>query len=224
MAGEHRSSLIPLTEFTRSIPPGWKPGLHNYPFKQYTKLLRLWWRSKNIDEDPVAAIIVAGRLQGTAHRRALNFRITRDGTEHIADNALVLPADHDIPNHGDERPSGFTVFLAALAAEFGLHEQDATTKALDDFFECKRSGDMLTYISDFQHVYEEAHDSAQLTVNDVCLSYLLLRGCGLPTAKIDDIKLKVNGDMSQYRQILALLTRLAKQEQNGHHDHRCRGA
>ena len=44
-----------------------------------------------------------------------------------------------------------------------MHEQDATTQALDDFFEHRRSSDLLMCLSDFHFYYVEAHDNAQLS-------------------------------------------------------------
>ena len=118
-------SMIPLDEFTRSIPPGWKPGLHRYSFKQYTQLIKLWWRSRNVEDDGVAAILIASRLQGLPRRRALNFRVTRENIEYVGDDALVLPALIDPQTGHEMQSSGLSQFLTALKAEHGLHSQDA---------------------------------------------------------------------------------------------------
>ena len=161
-----RASLLPLEEFTRSTPPGWKPGQYKYTFKQYQQNLKLWWRSKNVDDNGVAAILVASRLQGLPRKRALNFRIVRNNVEYVGDDALVLPRVDD--GQGNQlEASGFEQFLAALRAEYGLHQQDNITIALDKFFEHRRKSSLLTYLHDFEAKYSEAADVANLQVNDV---------------------------------------------------------
>lgn len=35
---------IPLTEYRRDVPPGWGPGLPDYPLRSYFEKLRLWYR------------------------------------------------------------------------------------------------------------------------------------------------------------------------------------
>ena len=88
MTEEHRTGTLDLEEFTRFIPPGWKPGLKGYSFKKYSQRLKLWWRTKNItgcepgDVDTVAAGLVLGRLKGSAYKKGIEYRIARDGTVH----------------------------------------------------------------------------------------------------------------------------------------------
>ncbi|CAK0791575.1 unnamed protein product, partial [Prorocentrum cordatum] len=50
-----------------------------------------------------------------------------------------------------------------------------------------------------------------LNINAVGRSYLLLQGCDLSIKKVDDIKLKIDGDLRRYNDIKAIMTRLAKQ-------------
>ena len=85
---------MPLEEFTRAIPLGWRPGLHRYPYQQYKENLKLWWRSRNVVENDIAAVLVAARLQGLPRRRAMEFRVERlnaaeEMQVHVGDNALV---------------------------------------------------------------------------------------------------------------------------------------
>ena len=106
--------MLPLDEFTRSLPPGWKPGLHRYTFKQYEQLVKLWWRSKNVDDAAVAAILIASRLHDMPRRRALNFRANRNGVDYVGDDALVLPETRDPQTQQVLQPSGLTEFLRTL--------------------------------------------------------------------------------------------------------------
>ena len=59
--------------------------------------------------------------------------------------------------------------------------------------------------------YDEAAELANLHISDVGKTYLLLKYSNLPDKLISDIKLKVNGDLSQFDQIRGLLNRLAQQ-------------
>ncbi|CAK0846103.1 unnamed protein product [Prorocentrum cordatum] len=54
-------------------------------------------------------------------------------------------------------------------------------------------------------------DTVGLNINAVGRSYLLLQGCDLSIKKVDDIKLKIDGDLRRYNDIKAIMTRLAKQ-------------
>ena len=59
-----------LEEFTRQIPPGWRPGIKRYTFKAYYQKLKLWWRFAEIAEHQ-AGPIIAARLGGLAFKRGL---------------------------------------------------------------------------------------------------------------------------------------------------------
>ena len=139
---------LPLEEFTRAIPPGWRPGLRRYPYQQYKENLKLWWRSRNVVENDIAAVLVAARLQGLPRKRAMEFRVERLGLNgemqvHVGDDALVLPAwrdDRQIPD--DERlppqDTGLLQFLRALGEEYDKDEFDVAGNSLDEFFDHRR--------------------------------------------------------------------------------------
>eukprot|EP00959_Pyramimonas_sp_CCMP1952_P311608 6521273-Pyramimonas_sp.AAC.1 len=48
-------------------------------------------------------------------------------------------------------------------------------------------------------------------------SHFLLKNSDLQDRKIDDIKLHVGGDLSQYQAIRGLMMRMGKQDQSQHH-------
>ena len=56
-----------LEEFTKFIPPGWRPGLRTYTFTDYMQKLRLWWSFCEVNETSVGPL-VAARLKGQAFR------------------------------------------------------------------------------------------------------------------------------------------------------------
>ena len=213
---------LPLEEFTRAIPPGWRPGLHRYPYQQYKENLKLWWRSRNVAENDIAAVLVAARLQGLPRRRAMEFRVERlnaaeEMQVHVGDDALVLPAwrdTRDIPD--DEKlPSqdtGLQQFLRALGKEYDKDEFDVAGNSLDEFFDHRRKGSLLTYIHDFEAKYSEAASKAGLTINDVGRSHLLLKYSGIDKHRKGDLLLKIDGDWSRYQTLQVYMIRLAKHE------------
>eukprot|EP00959_Pyramimonas_sp_CCMP1952_P074519 1556849-Pyramimonas_sp.AAC.1 len=74
MTDYSRPQTLPLEESTRQVPPGWKPGVPKYSVKKYLQKLSLWWRTKNVDDDGVAALLVLQRLQGGVYKQALRFK------------------------------------------------------------------------------------------------------------------------------------------------------
>eukprot|EP00959_Pyramimonas_sp_CCMP1952_P397151 8321385-Pyramimonas_sp.AAC.1 len=63
----------------------------------YLQKLSLWWRTKNIDDESVAALLVLQRLQGGALKQALRFKPVRDGVEYIGENAFAPTRTHEDP-------------------------------------------------------------------------------------------------------------------------------
>ena len=63
---------LPLDEYTRATPPGWRPGLDWYPLRLYLDKLKIWYRIQEYEEAEIGPII-AGRLKGGALRLALTL-------------------------------------------------------------------------------------------------------------------------------------------------------
>ena len=57
---------LPLEEYNERTPPGWQPGLPNYPWKRYFERLQLWNRMTTA-EIGKRGILVHSRLKGDAH-------------------------------------------------------------------------------------------------------------------------------------------------------------
>ena len=93
------NTSIGLQEYNPHTPPGWKPGLKNYPFRKYIQKMQLWNAIKACTNDQVGPL-VAGRLCGSAFQIAMHLRITRStgdvllgpesssSTRHISSNQL----------------------------------------------------------------------------------------------------------------------------------------
>ncbi|CAK0830773.1 unnamed protein product [Prorocentrum cordatum] len=118
----------------------------------------------------------------------------------VGENAFALPGVAADPQRGvDAEPSGLSHLTRWLGQEYGLHEQDNVTMHLDKFFAFRRGArDLARCIAAFEMVYDEASETAGLEIHAIGRSHLLLSGCELPQRKIDDIKLKVDGDLNRY--------------------------
>ena len=105
---------LPLDEFSKSTPPGWRNGLKDNTFRLYLEKLRLWNRMTDVAEGN-KGVTIAGRLKGRAYKTALKLKIQRvredpnnpgqlilatlTGDEAIAEpasEAVVRPADGQV--------------------------------------------------------------------------------------------------------------------------------
>ena len=209
---------LPLEEYSKSVPPGWKPHQHSYPLRLYLEKLRLWLRVVDMDQGAIGPTVV-GRLKGAAYRVAMKIRSTRqDGTQLTGDAAVAAPAEAETrdPNTGEvvqaASPSGLQLVLDALQAAYGEEEQDVQGLALDRFYNLWRgNGNLADYCTAFKIRYETAEEKAGLSINSVGLTHLFLSHDGLHPKFIDDIYLKVDGDRSLFGRIYNLVMRTAKQ-------------
>ena len=132
---------LPLTEFTKFVPPGWAPNLQDYSFKSYLDRLQLWWRccDDSITESK-SGPLVAARLVGKPFRIAIKLRVVRDGQLFVGDAALVLeprPEGTTDPTTGAPLPadiSGLGHLLRELTKLFMIHDDDYNDLTLDSFF------------------------------------------------------------------------------------------
>ena len=184
-----------LEEFTRKIPPGWRPGIKSYPFRRYMEKLRLWWRFAEIREDQVGPL-VAARLQGTPFDLAMTFELYRDGVKYTGADALALVnVDATVDVNGNTvaaQPAGVTIFIQQLIQEYEKHDQDRQTEKLDTFFDLRRGHLSLEqYCTEFKHCLHEAETLAGLQINNVCKTYLFLKWSGIAPKRVEDLKLQV---------------------------------
>ncbi|CAE7280604.1 RE2, partial [Symbiodinium microadriaticum] len=209
---------VPLDEWRKDVPPGWKPGVENYPLKTYFAKLKLWYRCSEVPDEVIGPLI-AGRLQGRAQRIALELKLVRpDGSFDYGDAALVrLSVDEVIdPNDGvtvlqAHIPSGVQALCNALRDAFGDTDEAQTTKALELFFEHKRphGQELQEFAAEWDLRYEDARSKAGLDMNAVAKSYLWLKQSGLSQKHQDDLRLQVHGDLSRFNEIRGLAVRLS---------------
>ncbi|CAE8712259.1 unnamed protein product, partial [Polarella glacialis] len=211
---------LPLREFNKVVPPGWRPGIPGYPIKLFFERLKLWYRVTDNAEAQLG-VLVAGRLQGAPQKIALRLRLPRPvaagGGYDIGDEAIIRLSQEQLIDAATNTivqeyiPSGLQFLCQALRAIYSLQDQDRTTVALDSFYEFKRGHlGLAGFAQEFDHRYESAEDEAGLQMNDTGKTYFFLRGSGLGDKVIEDIKLQTRGDMSRYQEIRALVLKLAR--------------
>ena len=161
-------SNIPLHEFNRQVPPGWRPNMPSYPFRLYMTRMALWYRITTLTATEQGAI-VATIQQGTPFNIATTLILTRqDGTVLVGDDALCAAADGTT---GDE--AGLHVLLRRLRAEYKSHDQDYSSMVLDTLFDVRRGNRSLqTYMVELTTAFEDAQTRNQLTLNNIGMSHL----------------------------------------------------
>ena len=209
---------VPLDEWRKDTPPGWKPGIENYPLKVYFAKLKLWYRCSEVP-DEVIGPLVAGRLQGRAQRIALELKLIRpDGGYDVGDAALVRLSVDEVIDPADgitvlqaHIPSGVQALCNALRDAFGDTDEAQTTRALEQFFEHKRphGQELQEFAAEWDLRYEDARSKAGLEMNSVAMSYLWLKQAGLSQKHQDDLRLQVKGDLSKFNEIRGLAVRLS---------------
>ena len=119
----------------------------------------------------------------------------------------------------DKINSGVHQLLAQMDVAYAVHDQDATTMSLDVFFD-QHCGNLplQLFLTQFDLKYQDANQRAGLAINDVGLSHLMLSASGISEKTIDDVKLQMQGDMSRFNEIKAIVSRLTKNQQAANTD------
>lgn len=223
---------LPLDEYTKSCPPGWKENVANYPYRRYLEKLRLWNRITDCEEHQKAATIV-GRLKGKANTMAMKTKVTGVVQEvdpatgavtfrqsvMTGDDAVCAPASPAVYNAAGEvifpeQLSGLRVMLKKLRTDYTLHDQDQIQISVDDVLDYSRGrATLIEALQDMDLVMDEAEEKAGFAMNDVAKGHFMLKRLKLPENLVDDLKLKIDQDMSRYGELRALILRMAKKEQ-----------
>ena len=152
------STGLPLDIYTKSTPPGWRPGLLHYPYRKFLEKLRLWYRLTDLDATQVGPA-VAGRLQGRPYNMAMALRMNnRVGTELSGDAALSYPGEPEQvdPSSGavlqPAIESGLQRLIRTLARRYGADSQQTATGLIDIFVDLRRGRmSLLDYLNEFEH-------------------------------------------------------------------------
>eukprot|EP00438_Fugacium_kawagutii_P029807 Skav231475 [mRNA] locus=scaffold1100:530653:539709:- [translate_table: standard] len=212
---------IPLTEYRRDVPPGWGPGIADYPLRTYFDKLRLWYRVFE-GADEVVGPLVAGRLVGRAQKLAVNLRLPRPhGGHDVGDEALIRLSVDEVRDPNDPNtiiqqaiPSGVQALCNALRDAFGQTDQDMVSRSLEQFFEFRRGKlSLQEYAVEWDLRYDEAKTRSNLHLNEVAKFYLFFKHSQLPAKFIEDIKLQIHGDLSRFTEARSLALRLSQRGQ-----------
>ena len=198
-----------MTEYRRDVPPGWQPGVPDYPLRLYFDKLKLWYRVCDGPDECVGPL-VAGRLHGRAGRIALQLRVPRpDGAYDQGDAALVRLAVDEVrdpinPNQILQAhvPPGVQCLCNALRDAFGQSDQDMASSSLDKM-------SFQEYAVEWDMRLEEAADRAGLQINEVAKFYLFFKSSSLPAKMIDDLKMQIGGNLNRFADARSLALRLS---------------
>ena len=161
--------VLKLEHYTKTTPPGWRPGDPQYPVKRYLELVELWHALTDLVPEKVGVAVV-GRLQGRVHTLALSLAITKqDGTTLRGLSALAFqgeratqgPAGQMVP----ATPNGLQAVCDLLRHKHGATEQGHQGVGLDEFLDLRRGRhSLMDYLIEYEHRYDKACTSSGLAI------------------------------------------------------------
>eukprot|EP00435_Cladocopium_sp_Y103_P062667 s753_g24.t1 len=214
--GGNAPSGIPLQEY----PPGWQPGLPDYPLRLYMDRVKVWYRLYDGPDETVGPLL-AGRLGGRAQKIALTLRLANPlGHIDVEDAALVRLSVDEVRDPNDPTIviqhhiiSGVQALFNELRAAFGEGDQVRATQSLENFFDFRRGRlSLAEYSAEWTMRLEEAMTHAGLNINDVARTFLFFRGSQLSQRHVDDILMQIQGDLGRFQDARALPLRLAHRQ------------
>ena len=218
------SQPLSLRQYSKDVPPGWRPRA--YPIREYKEALGVWSKLTRLDEDQIGPAIMS-RLEGGALRVAHALTIQRIDPGTLGPrnfqgiDAVSLPASDAVinPTTGDEiipaYLAGARVLVNRLLELFFLDDQDLAWTSLDKFFTFQRPSDMdfSTYVIEWDRLLAEAEQHGGLHLGDTGKCWIFWSRSNLPERVLSDLRLKVNGDLSRYRDMIRLQLKISKNEQ-----------
>ena len=159
-ASDGKDGGLPLDAFTKTTPPGWRPGNPKYPIRRYMQLLRLWWKQTDV-QDQCLGPVIAGRLRGTAFQFAMAIQAERLDLSDpdagirrtMVGEELLSQASHidHTDRHGRHHPAsdnGAQLSVRALQDEYGIEPQELTLCSLDSFCgQCRRGEPLCDFLN-----------------------------------------------------------------------------
>ena len=110
--------------------------------------------------------------------------------------------------------SGIRTLMEKLLDSFGLDDQDQAWVALDKFFSYSRSHntDFNSYLLEWERLFDEACRFGGLQINDICKTFMFFSRSGLNDKQLADLRLKVNGDLTRFNDMVRLQNKITKNE------------
>ena len=221
----NEESTMPLQQYSREVPPGWKP--YSYPIVRYRQLLEVWIRLTKLDPEQIGPAILS-RLGGAAWTLGHSLTIVRQEVHNGAlvertykgVEAVCLPAvDATMhPTTGAQLTpsyaSGAKSLIDQLFAVHYLDNQDRAWIALDQFFSYRPAAgaDFLSYCQEWERLKEEACQYGGLAMNEIGYAYFFWSQSNVDPKVIQELRLKFDGDLTKWKQMVALQQRLSKSE------------
>ena len=213
----HNDRPPSIWDFTKHVPPGWRPGLSWYPYKTYKQRLKLWKVITSAAQNEIGPLVVS-RLEGEPFETGIKLEVFRNGQKFVGEEALVLPAileERDLAGQVivPAQKAGVTHLFDILDQLHLIHDDDEADAKLDAFFDMRRgSRTLVQYMADFREKFHDAEVGSGLQMNPGTKTHLLFKHSGLHPKRIADIKLQFGGDTKRYEEIYSMLLRIAKNE------------
>ena len=129
---------LPLDQYTKTCPPGWRLGVRNYPIKRYIDLLKLWYHLTDFTSAQCGPA-AAGRLIGRP------FALVTEGMSVTKQDGAVLRGEVALAHGGEPAsqtaaatPNALNALMAILRTKYGTEAQDQQSVDIDDFLDLKR--------------------------------------------------------------------------------------
>ena len=187
----------------------------------------VWCRLTRLDPEHIGAAIMS-RLQGGAWHTATQLTIARntfdaDGTMMTTtfrgiDAVSLIKTEPILDDQGLQvvpaYPSGSKLLLDRLLSLHYLDAQDKSWVTLDQFFRFSRPSSMsfVDYVQEWDRLFEDAQLYGGLTISAVGKTWLFFSHAGLTDKELADLKLKVDGDLTRFEDMVGLQLKLAKSE------------
>ena len=154
------NSGMPLQEYSKAVPPGWRAGSAEYPLKRYLELLELWVSQTDLEATKLGAA-VAGRLGGRVQTLAIHLTITKRDLSVVRGMAALAfqgePADPAAQPPQAATPTGLQALIQVLKEKYGATDQDQQGVDLDDLLDLRRGRrTLMEYLIEFEHRYDKA--------------------------------------------------------------------
>ena len=115
-------------------------------------------------------------------------------------------------------PSGAKTLIQCLLDLHYLDDQDLAWTSLDKFFTFVRPSDMDfgTYVTEWNRLFDEAAMHGQLQVGETGKCWLFFSRSGITDRDFRDLRLKVNGGLTRFQEMIGLHLKIRKNDEATH--------
>ena len=180
-----------MFKYHAKLAPGWAPGIKAYPLSTYLDRVALWRVITDIQDPTKLAPTLASRLLGGASYTATNLSFSNEYNQvlHGTTALQYLGFRGDLENGIPAIATGFDQLLDRLRHDYG-EEDDAIQASSVELFETyvrKTNVDLLTFLNEWQRLFEQAKLHGHYDLPPVAKSHRLLRSANLSSSLRDHI-------------------------------------